>query len=215
MHRRHTFRRTRQSRGMSLLELCIVVSILLILAAMLTPRILTALANTRLRGSATEAANFLQRARLSAIRNNRFVTVRYVALPNAGGNFVYADTFPPGINANDGSGDGQYNGVANGEALVNLGRGVQFVQGGNPIFGANLITSGGGVMTSGDAPLRVTWSARGLPCVSNGITCTNPGAAPIAYAYFLNDGSANGWAAVTVSAAGRIKVWMWTGAAWQ
>jgi Tfp pilus assembly protein FimT len=221
MQRRYTLRKARQ-QGFSLLELGIVASIMLILGALAVPKVMRVMAETRLRGSATEVAAFLQRARMSAIRNNRFVTVRFANLPNNGGNLVYADTWPTAVPspAGDGSGNGQYDGTTpppqNREPVIKLGSNVLFVQNGNPAFTANLITTAAPNFVSNDAPLRVTWSARGLPCVSNnGSTCSNPGQAPTAFAYFMNDGSPNDWAAITVSPSGRVKIWMWTGAAWQ
>src|SRR5207249_5611244 len=112
----------------------VVVSIMLVLAAMVTPRVMNVMAETRLRGGANEAASLLQQARMRAIRSNAFVTVRYVTMPVAagGGNLVYADTVNLLGNPGDGSGDGQYNGAAapagQREPLVNLGNTVSFVQ---------------------------------------------------------------------------------------
>jgi hypothetical protein len=78
----------------------------------------------------------------------------------------------------------------------------------------------------GFTPLAATqlpyFSFRGTPCLMNGAVCTNTrpdptGSTIAAYQIFLTDTrptGSNGWAAVTVSPAGRIRVWMWDGSAW-
>jgi prepilin-type N-terminal cleavage/methylation domain-containing protein len=221
MHRSHTSRPIRRERGMSLIELCVVVSIMLILAALVMPRVSSVMAETRLRGSASEVASLLQQARMRAVRTNTFVTVRYAPLVG-NANVAYVDSLNLLGNPGDGSGDGQYNANAapgTREAVVSLGQGIRFLAAGNPAFPAANVDSGGQLTQNDGTPLRISWSARGLPCAPAGAVCQNAAA----YAYFLTDGNpdqpggtdTNRWAAVTVSRSGRIKVWMWTGVAWQ
>jgi hypothetical protein len=57
-----------------------------------------------------------------------------------------------------------------------------------------------------------SFNTRGLPCKFSGGTCTNEG-----FLYYFKDTSrqgSKGWAALSISPAGRIKKWFWTGAKW-
>jgi hypothetical protein len=60
------------------------------------------------------------------------------------------------------------------------------------------------------------FDGRGLPCNPVSGTCTfNQGTG---FYYYLRQDrifSSTSWAAVSVSPAGRVKVWMWNGSAWQ
>jgi hypothetical protein len=62
------------------------------------------------------------------------------------------------------------------------------------------------------APLYASFNSRGLPCVYNGGTCANSGLIE----YFKDNriGGSGGWAAISVSPAGRIKRWFWNGTIW-
>ncbi len=69
------------------------------------------------------------------------------------------------------------------------------------------------------ATVLPSFNARGLPCVVSGSLCnTSAGGAPVGFLYFLEGQQAfkgTGWAAVSVSPAGRVKVWVWSGKSWQ
>ena len=57
-----------------------------------------------------------------------------------------------------------------------------------------------------------SFNTRGLPCYWNGTSCVNSG-----FLYYFKDTSrqgSQGWAALSISPAGRIKKWFWTGSAW-
>jgi hypothetical protein len=58
----------------------------------------------------------------------------------------------------------------------------------------------------------VSFNSRGLPCANLGLTCPNNG-----FVYYFKDTRRtgnSGWAAVSISPAGRIKKWFWGGTAW-
>jgi hypothetical protein len=58
----------------------------------------------------------------------------------------------------------------------------------------------------------ITFNTRGLPCSYSSGICTNSG-----FLYYFKDTSqtgTRGWAAISISPAGRIKRWAWSGAAW-
>ncbi len=188
----------KRARGFNLTELAVVLSLALVAAAFAVPNVARAMANMRLRGSASDLSGFFQSARLTAVQNNATYTARFTSSPTAG---AYAD-----LN-NNGSMD-------SGEPMIQFGSGVDQVSapngtGGNPprLDGAGGLL--GWTATSGN----LSFNARGLPCDVTRAPCgTNVG-----YVFYLsNNGSfgQSGWAAVSVTAAGRIKVWMWTGAVW-
>ena len=65
-----------------------------------------------------------------------------------------------------------------------------------------------------DKSLQVYFNSRGLPCYMAGSVCKNTysDGKGIAYVYYITDGRPiYGWAAVTVSASGRVRVWMYRG----
>ncbi len=76
-----------RQRGFSMIELAFVVLITLVLAGIAIPGIFTAIANVRLRGSASDLSGLLQAGRLQAVRNNATHTVRF-GLPKANGAYV-------------------------------------------------------------------------------------------------------------------------------
>jgi prepilin-type N-terminal cleavage/methylation domain-containing protein len=193
-------------RGFSIIELTAVMVIALILAAMVGPSIITSVRNVRMRTSASETAALLQQARLRAIRLNTYVTVRAATVGTS--NYVYMDT--TGTGSTDGSGNGSYDA---GEIADQLESGVKFKQSGNPAFDtAGLL---GYTPYVNDYDMHVSFNQRGMPCVMSGSVCVNiSGGNPVGFLYFLNDGSTR-WSAVSVSPAGRIKTWSYTGTTWK
>jgi len=58
----------------------------------------------------------------------------------------------------------------------------------------------------------ISFNSRGLPCTYSSGTCTNRG-----FLYYFKDTSrqgSKGWAALSVSPAGKIKKWFWSGTSW-
>lgn len=204
--------RAAKSRGVSLIEFMVVASIMLAVSAMLTPSIDRNLAAWRLRTSVNNVGNLLQRARMQAIRNNTSVTVRYgqvgTGVSSTTANGVYVDS--SGTGASLGSGNGQWD---SGESAVQLTGGNQMLRDGNPVFDTAGLLGYTPIMN--DAPIRVSWSPRGVPCqyIGSNTACTTT---PVGYLYFMWDGrSSDGWAAVSVSPAGRIRTWVWNGGTWK
>jgi hypothetical protein len=59
---------------------------------------------------------------------------------------------------------------------------------------------------------NISFNSRGLPCAYSSGVCTNYG-----FLYYFKDTSrmgAKGWAALSISPAGKIKKWFWSGTAW-
>src|SRR6202158_6529520 len=77
------------TRGFSLIELFIVVFVVLVIAGIAIPNILTAVANIRLRASAGDLAGLMQQARILAAKNNTTYPVRYTT--TGGAQIAYVD----------------------------------------------------------------------------------------------------------------------------
>ena len=201
-----TRERFRYARGISLLELVIVAAVSLIVAAMLLPNVLNGIYNIRLRAAANDVAGLLQDAHFRAIRDNTFYPIRSVIVGRS--TVFYIDTTA----------------AHNGTTWVNTYPTVQL--GGNITrdYSAHPVIS---TMALGFTPAPATalpyFSSRGTPCAISGSVCLNSfvssGLTIVAsYQIFLTDSrptGANGWAAVTISPAGRVKTWMWDGGKWQ
>jgi Tfp pilus assembly protein FimT len=197
-----------------MVELLVVMAILLVVTAMAAPNVVDAIANYKLRNSASAVAGLLQQARLQAIRDNSYYTVRSGSIGSAP--VAYIDNNPTTPTASDGSGNASYN---TGEPVAQLSGTGHFSQSGAPTFNTSSLMGISNVIT-GDSPFRVSFNSRGLPCQRSGSLCSNlqsgAGNPPVAFVYFLaDDRPQNGWAAVSVSPSGRIRVWQYDGSAWK
>jgi hypothetical protein len=65
------------------------------------------------------------------------------------------------------------------------------------------------------AATAITFGPRGLPCTAaGGLTCkTHIAAGDVAYWIFFQDSLSTSWGAVTVTPAGRVQRWVFTGGA--
>ncbi len=198
---------------MSLLELCIVVAVSLIVAAMLLPNVFNAVYNIRLRSAANDVAGLLQDAHFRSIRDNTYYPVCYAPSSAATGNVAL-------FFIDNSSNHNCTTTWTNTYPTVQLSGNITRQVAGFP--DSTLSTMG-----LGFTPLAASsdpyFSSRGTPCAVTGNICLNTfstgGVTTIAsYQIFLNDTrpvGSNGWTAITVSPAGRMKVWTWTGSAWR
>ena len=208
--------RKRQS-GFSLIELLIVIAIIMVIAAMATPNVMNAVNNIRLRGSAGEVAGLLQQCRERAVRNNRYYTVKPATV--TGAQAAYVD-----LNYNNAF-DNAPAAPALPEPIIQFPQSVSVVSAGAPNT-ANLIANCCSTFTPQAATILPSFNARGLPCVG----ASNPPVAnslcnirdaannTVGFVYYINQArpfGAVGWAAVSVTPAGRIRVWTYSGTTWQ
>lgn len=188
--------RNRRARGFSLLELIIVVSMLLVIAAMAVPNMMSVIANARLRAGATSLSGMLQSCRMMAIKQNRTKTTKFTVM--SFGPVAYVK------DATDGSG------LTNTDPQVQLGApvtkvAIPFGPGAPTLLDTSIL---------GYTPLvtKPSFNPRGLPCTYSGGTCANAG-----FVFYFTDnrplGKA-GWTAVTISPAGRVTKWWWDGNNW-
>lgn len=194
--------------GFTLLELMVVLCIAFIAAAMVIPTATTAIRGIRLGASGTSYADLLQQARVRAVRDDRYYTVIPVAAQGNNPPIAFIDLAGTGAFA---TGDPTMvfaQGVtpmsfASGPGLTNLES--QFLP-----PGAASIAS---VNTSAVGP---TFGPRGLPCtpVTSGGYTTCPYITPTSFITFMQNTQGGAWEAVTVTPAGRIREWRYSGTSW-
>lgn len=202
----------RRWAGFSILELLIVMVIILVVAAIATPTIINAIYNVRLRSAASNVSGVLQSARMQAIKTNTYCSVRGVTAATVVNNVnaVWADWITVGAPAVYGSGDDKWE---SGETIVQFPSGVvPDASGANPNFNwAALIGANFNPVAKTVVP---TFNARGLPCVMVGALCNtvNPVSNQnVSFLYFLRLNTPVGvqWAAISVTAAGRVRTWVY------
>ncbi|HUS18865.1 MAG TPA: prepilin-type N-terminal cleavage/methylation domain-containing protein [Terriglobales bacterium] len=183
--------------GFSLIELMIVIAIILTVSAIAVPSLMNTVADVRLRSSASTLQGQLQQLRMRSVRDNKPYKMKMTTQGEA--TMVYLDL--------DGGDD-----YDSEEPAVGLARDVTVASSGAPTMPSGTLNTSG--WTAGTMSTNAWFNARGLPCDGSGGACnTTKG-----YIYYLSQTrttSNTAWAAVSVTPAGRIKVWRWTGSAWQ
>ena len=187
-----------------MVELVLSLAIIMVLAAVIIPTSLTTVSNIRLRGSASDFSGLVQVARIDAVQGkclqnaSRACTILFGgpgghgAFVDLNGNGIYT-TAEPTI---------QFGGNANNVAAPAgaTGKPPNLDGATGPL---------GWTATSGN----ISFNSRGLPCISTATPC----GANANYVFYFSDTrqvGSNGWAAVSISAAGRSKVWWWNGSTW-
>src|SRR5262245_9528939 len=189
--------------GFSLFEVAVILSVGLILAAIGLPRMSNVIAMQKLRGSMTTASSFLQNVRMLAIKKNRTMTAFAFNRTDPPYSLVYWTKEPT-----DSSSFSPEFSQAELEA---------------PITPMPTPTGLGApaAITNTDLGLLVdpevtapSFNSRGLPCKFNIVTGQCENKAFITYFKDNRIGGSGGWAAVSITPAGRIKRWFWNGSAW-
>lgn len=200
--------------GFSMIELLVVIAIIMVVAAMATPSIMNTMNGIRLRSAASEVAGIMQECRQRAVRNNRYYTVKPAVVTGARAAYVdlnYNDTFDGGAPAP--------------EPIIQLPQSVAVVNAGAPNT-ANLIGQCCTTFVPQNAGILPSFNSRGLPCVgaanpppANSLcNIRDAGGNTVGFVYYMNQNrafGALGWAAVSVTPAGRIRVWTYAGTTWQ
>ena len=184
------------SNGFSLLEILLVLGIILALIGIGVPSMATIISNARLSGGVTNLSGLLQNCRMIAIKENKVKSAHFTVLAN--GPVAYVK------NAADTSA------VSKDDAQAQLG--APLTKFTTPT-GANAPPE----LTSGELSFTAvtsdpSFNARGLPCEYVSGVCTNRG-----FVYYFKDTrplGASRWAALSISPAGRIKRWSWSGTNW-
>lgn len=190
--------------GFSLIELSIVVAIITLVATIAVPNISAALENIKLRGGAQQLAQFYQETRMKAVQDDAY----YEDILFSDGTGAFVD-----VNGNGTAGSLALE-LPAGMVLNNANVPAGLNQ--NTLGFAPLLTESS-TMFDQDGVSRpgLAWSSRGFPCQRNSATsiCAT-GAGWLQYLQY-SPGSRTAYAAVSVSPAGRIRVWVYRGGVWR
>jgi len=185
---------SKKTQGFSLIELIIVVAVVLILAAVAVPRLMSTVSDISLRYAASDFSGLVQSARIQAVRRNTFYTILQGNLPD-GTPAYYLDLPKASV-------------YTNGDPMMPIGQAVTVWPGigsGAPNEGAFIAGLNFTVNPGGAAP---SFNARGLPCIALGNSCPQtPGQG---FVVFMSKAATMGgtpWAAVVINPSGHIQLW--------
>lgn len=181
-------------------EVMSVMAILVTVSMIAVPNIMTGVGNIRLRSSMTSLAGVLQNCRMLAVKQNRTMSTHFVVQNNGATQGVVAYV----KQATDTSS------LSTGDSQVQLEEPVTQVTTPTGASAPTLLdsTTLGFTPQTGDP----SFSPGGLPCAYSGGICPNSG-----FIYYFHDSrppGQTGWAAISISPAGRLKKWFWNGTAW-
>lgn len=213
-----------EQNGFSLMELLLVVIIVLIVAGTAIPKLMSALDTAHLRGAATDLASLLEQARIYAIRDNRYYSTYILAGSGNTPQQAYIDMLPKSVTG--ASGNGGVSIVAatstspGDPAIVLRSDVVPEAASGAPNTSnleSQLLPATTPVTPTDTTVTAATFGPRGLPCtpvtLTGGTVCDSSGGAT-AFWTFLQDSTTSNWQAVTITPAGRIERWYYTGSTW-
>jgi len=185
-----------RNKGFTLLELLVVLGIVVTLIAIGIPSMATIISNARLSGGVTNLSGLLQNCRMMAIKENKTKSTHFTVMSNGPVAYVKSASDSSSLLPTD--------------AQAQLGA---------PLTKVTIPTGLGAPPEITPTELSFTavtgdpsFNSRGLPCEYSGGICTSKG-----FVYYFKDTrplGASRWAAVSISPAGRIKRWFWTGSNW-
>lgn len=203
-------------RGFSLLEVVAVIAIVMIVAGFGLPKLMTAIRTFRLRGTGTDLSGIAQTARWRAVQDDRFYSVRFTALPATPE--AYVDIFPQALGGASGNGAGGPMDPRDPQIPITPEVIIrpQAAAPNTLNLRGKLLPAGSPVVPQdgSNAATPMTFGPRGLPCLptaTNGGTVCDSAGGPQAYWLFFQNTRSQAWGAVTVTPAGRIQQWFFTG----
>lgn len=200
----------RHNAGFTLQEVLVVVAIGLVITVIALPGMSNAIANMKLRSSMTTVSGLLQNARAIAVQQNKTKTACHcspgscVNVPNS---LVYyvKDGMVCDTSITPAESDTQV------ELQAPITPYASPAGTGSPTALDNSTQLG---VTSAPLTTDPSFNSRGIPCsyVSAGSCTTNN-----SFVQYYKDNrisGSGGWAAISISPAGRIKRWFWNGSTW-
>src|SRR5467141_2168155 len=200
---KRNYQRRGRIGGFSIIELLIVLFVVMVIAAIAIPNILSAASHIRLRASAADLAGLMQQASIMAAKNSA-----QIAFIDRANTAVWAPTVT-------------VNGVVTDEPLIEFSgttvpaSGAPSGSGGQPSAYVLAGDTGSGSYNNTNI---LGYTGRGLPCnydtTTTPATCSTP---PANYfVYYLTDTRVGGagWADVVVTKGGRAKIVTWNGGTW-
>jgi Tfp pilus assembly protein FimT len=200
-----------QKAGFSLIELMIVVAVIMCICAVTIPSMLHSVAALRCRLTMSSLSGLIQQSRSYAIKRNKPVAVHFATVSGRSVAYIQDAAATASLaNAIDSKKFYLGNGISQMDTPSGTNAPPQLT--GEVLWGS-------GTPSTGD----IAFNSRGLPCFIN--TANTPptcdmndasGNAPGYVLYFTYQPpfGQNGWSAISVSSAGRVKTWMASGAAW-
>lgn len=187
--------------GFSLPELIIVVAIILTISAIAVPALLNGIADVKLRSSASTLQGHLQQLRMRAIKENRPLRARLSSEVGTGVTVMYIDL-------DDGD---DFDAT---EPSVSFSTDVTVAATGGPVL-TNTQVVNVGTFVIGTTSNSIFFNARGLPCDTSGSAACQTQRGYVYYLSQLRSSGSTVYAAVSVTPAGRIRVWRRLGTTWQ
>lgn len=198
--------RNRQ-RGFSLLEMMIVITLMVIMAAMATPTLIKAIRNYQTESTARQVSNMILSARYEAMRRNRRVCTLFQQVGNEGRfglDLNGADRDP----CDDGSRT-----LAGNEPFIVTDVTIDWWNNGTPALPPSLagLPAGYDLAAEANAPpnYSITFSSRGAVVVNAGGAWNIASTVQMITLRRLSGGADADRLLITVTPVGRIKVYRW------
>jgi prepilin-type N-terminal cleavage/methylation domain-containing protein len=185
------------SRGFSLVEVLMVVAITLVLSTIAIANIAAVVSSSRIHAGVSSMSGLFQNCRMMAVKKNKTMTCHVTTIGAASLlGYVKEATDTSELSTTDSQ--------VKWEAPV-VRMSSPTGPGAPDVITASVL---GFTPQTGD----ISFNSRGLPCAYSSGVCTNYG-----FLYYFKDTSregAKGWAALSVSPAGKIKKYFWNISSW-
>lgn len=192
--------------GFSMIELAVVLAVTMIISAMAIPQVMNMMTLFKLRNSCTEFAGIVQQARSRSVQDNKYYSVYFntgaTGMTEAFVNVTPGAAIDPLDPITSWSPEVQARPMASAPPTGGLQASFLPIAGGYNLYDANLPAT------------PITFSPMGIPCdLAGGVVCASPGSA-VAYWAFFQDTRSQQWEAVTITPAGKVQKWMYSGTTW-
>lgn len=211
----------RAQSGFSMVEMLVVVAIALAITALAVPSIMATIGNYRVTTSAGALAALIQETRMMSVRDNKCYSMESTTVGTNSAYFVdlaqnqtyTAQPFPT-------------TNPLQHEELVQMSSSVQIVPAANMPSQLTAAAIGGpSANFTLDSTDAISFNARGLPCLVTPPGCATatscqmlPNGSQVGFVYYLSAQPPFGpalYKGISVTPAGRVRVWSLSGGNWQ